>query len=95
MSSNNNPLVEAVFKNVRTLTERAEELIAVTYRTYGRCTLLCECGAWECTIDADALDCHADTSRVRDLIEHARYDHANPHNVVATVTHVALDTHVL
>ncbi len=85
-----NPLIEAVIANVKNVEEQAAKLIADSYKAHGRCTLSCDCGAWEAFIDADALGNYADTRKVRDLIEHVRFDHVTPHDLIATVVHVAL-----
>lgn len=79
------PLIEAVLADVKDVTQKATLLIASTYSTHGRCTLSCDCGAWEMAIDADAVGNYADTLKARDLLEHARHDHVSPRNIVATL----------
>jgi hypothetical protein len=79
-----NPLIETVRADIKQVTEQAAELVEATYKAHGRCTLACDCGGLEVAIDADAVGAYASTSEVRNLLEHARRDHASPRNIVAT-----------
>jgi hypothetical protein len=76
-----------------TIVERATKIIADTYAEHGTCTLLCDCGAWEVAVTMRTKVVQAaDVVKVRDLIEHARYDHATPHSVIVVVYHHVLNT---
>ena len=65
---------------------KAVELISLSLAIHGRCTLACSCGARAVAIDSDAVGSDADVARAVELIDHARYGHALPTDVVATIT---------
>lgn len=69
----------------------AAKLIQDTYANHGRGTLSCDCGAWEAYIDGDAVGSSADTARIKDLIEHARFDHVGPRAVLFTAPIIVLE----
>lgn len=72
---------------------RALRLIAASYAAHGLHTLACDCGAEEVTIDSDAIGNRASAAQLMATIEHARYDHVTPRNVLATVHVIIFDTH--
>lgn len=74
------------------LTGIATALVAQAHVTHGACVLSCDCTGWEVSIDSLTLNDGEQISKVVDLIEHARYDHAVPYNVIATKSSVVFDT---
>jgi hypothetical protein len=78
------------WREVDAALEQASSLIQATYTAHGRGTLSCDCGAWEAVVDADCSS--ADVLKVRDLIEHARFDHVSPRAVIYVRPIVVLDT---